>query len=264
MGDTLENLIMRCIERFMASRFSERHGLVTSYDPDKHLAKVMFQPEGQESGWIPIETGHIGNGYGIATGLTPGNGGAKGNVGSQGSSPAGGGGDSGGGGGGGGGEGGQGQQEATGDQVIVRYQENDFEGGKIVQRVHSSKDKPPKVEAGESVVWTQWGQQVFFKKNGEIVLIDGKGGSIRTDGGGNAIGRHKQDTNSYAVDDHHTHIKFGSAAIWVDGGGCWSTVPIRRANCSDNFKGDGEGAKAGGQGGQSGGGGSGGSGGGGG
>ena len=72
-GD-LERMIQHVIERLMAGRYTERHGLVTSYDPDKHLAKVTFQPEGQESGWLPIETGHIGNGFGIAIGLTPGSG----------------------------------------------------------------------------------------------------------------------------------------------------------------------------------------------
>jgi phage baseplate assembly protein gpV len=199
--DTLENLIMRCIERFMASRYSERHGLVTSYDPDKHLAKVMFKPENQESGWIPIETGHIGNGYGIATGLTPGDG------------------------------------EKTGDQVIVRYQENDFEGGKIVQRVHSNEDKPPKVEAGESVMWTQWGQQIKFHKDGTMTFIDGKGASVRVDGSGQSIVKHKEDDNSAAAATDHTHIRFGGMRIWVDGAGCWSSVPIRRADCTDDFKG---------------------------
>jgi phage baseplate assembly protein gpV len=172
--DTLENMFMRCIERFMAGRFTERHGLVTSYDPEKHLAKVMLKPEDQESGWLPIETGHIGAGYGIATGLTPGDG------------------------------------KETGDQVIVRHQEGDFEGGKIVQRVHSNMDKPPKVEAGETVVWTKGGQQMYFNKDGSARIIDGKGGSIRTDGKGNVIGKHKDDDQSFAVDDHHCHISFGN------------------------------------------------------
>jgi hypothetical protein len=32
------------------------------------LPQVKFQPEGQESGWLPIETGHVGNGFGILAG----------------------------------------------------------------------------------------------------------------------------------------------------------------------------------------------------
>ena len=137
MSDNLENIIFRCIERWAASRYSERHGMVTSYDSKKYLAKVMFQPDGQESGWLPIETGHIGNGYGVAVGLMTGDG------------------------------------QQTGDQVIVRYQENDFEGGKIVQRVHSDQDKPPQVESGEMVMWTKWGQQIRFNKDGSLTLKTG-------------------------------------------------------------------------------------------
>ena len=91
-----ENFVLGVVERWWASRYSERHALVTSFDPQRYLAKVAFQPEGQESGWLPIETGHIGNGYGIAVGLQPGDG------------------------------------KTTGDQVVVRYQEGDFESGKIV------------------------------------------------------------------------------------------------------------------------------------
>jgi len=177
----LENLILTTIERWWAGRYSEKHGLVTSYDPKLHLAKVTFQPEGQESGWLPIETGHIGNGFGIAIGLTPGDG------------------------------------KTTGDQVIIRYQEGDVESGKIVQRVHSDQDKPPEVQSGEAVIWTRFtktaqgqaglgddtqdngqgdqvgeqggqqgtGQQIYFKNDGSITFTDGAGSTIKLDGKGN-------------------------------------------------------------------------------
>jgi phage baseplate assembly protein gpV len=149
--DTLENVIFRCIERFMAGRFSERHGMVTSYDPDKHLAKVMLMPDGLETGWIPIEESHMGQGFGIAVGLTPGDG------------------------------------KSTGDQVIVRCEENDFESFKVTKSVHSSKDKPPKVESGEMVFWTKWGQQIRFNKDGSLTLKTGEqpqGGQQQQQGGG--------------------------------------------------------------------------------
>jgi phage baseplate assembly protein gpV len=163
-GD-LENLILSTVERVLAGRRSERHGLVTSYDPDKHLAKVTFMPEGQESGWLPIETGHIGNGFGIAIGLTTGDG------------------------------------KSTGDQVIVRYQEGDFESGKIVQRVHSDKEKPPKVESGEMVFWHEKGQRIFFKKDGSLEIrgSDGNGGAGAThtyDGQGNLTKTAKSNTDT--------------------------------------------------------------------
>lgn len=174
-SDDLENMIYRCIERWSASRYTERHGLVTSYDPKTYLAKVAFQPEGHESGWLPVETGHIGNGYGIAIGLQTGSGQGNQQQNSQ---------------------GGQ-QSNNQGDQVIVRYQEGDFESGKIVQRVHSDQDKPPQVQSGEIVIWTQFpgnqqnqgsqsqqtgNQQIWLKKDGTITITDGFGASLKFNG----------------------------------------------------------------------------------
>jgi uncharacterized protein involved in type VI secretion and phage assembly len=192
----MENLILSTVERWAGGRYSERHALVTSYDPDKHLAKVTYQPEGQESGWLPIETGHIGDGYGIATGLQPGDGKEK------------------------------------GDQVIVRFQEGDFESGKIVQRVHSDDQKPPKVESGETVIWTRFqkseggpesadgaeggtGQQIFFKKDGSIQITDGNGGTILFDGKGNC----KLTCNDYeeTVKGTHTSTISGDKTETVSG-----------------------------------------------
>jgi hypothetical protein len=139
-GD-IENVVLQCIERWVAGRYTERHALVTSYDPQKYLAKVTFQPDGQESGMLPIETGHIGNGYGIAIGLTPGDG------------------------------------KATGDQVIVRYQESDIESGKVVQRVHSDQDTPPTAQSGEMIIYTSGKKIVISDNKGTkaVMTFDGAG-----------------------------------------------------------------------------------------
>jgi phage baseplate assembly protein gpV len=147
MSDDLLNLIRREIERFHASRYTERHGLVTSYDPDKHLAKVTFQPEGQESGWLPVETNHMGDGYGILIGLTPGHGKGDGS-------------------------------KNAGDQVIIRYQEGDFESGKIVKVVHSDQDKPPRVEAGEMLIKHKSGSSISWNKDGEIIIEQASGAKL--------------------------------------------------------------------------------------
>lgn len=195
----LEDLVNRLVDRRLNSgngnvggtTYHERHAIVTSYDPDKYLAKVMYMPEGQESGWLPIETGHIGTDYGFAVGLQPGDGKKK------------------------------------GDQVIVRFQEGDLESGKIVQRVHSDADKPPRVESGEMVMWAKFrqskgkseigdettdqaegdnddqaegaqggsGQQFYFKKDGSLVVTDGNGATIKQDGKGNII----IDCNTFTV-----------------------------------------------------------------
>ena len=111
-ADGFENAVLRIIDRNTAGRHSKRIGLCTAWDPVKHLAKVMFQPEGHETGWLPVHTMAAGNGVGHMTGLTPGDG------------------------------------ISTGDQVEVTYQEGDFETGSITARVHSAVDTPPTVQAG--------------------------------------------------------------------------------------------------------------------
>jgi phage baseplate assembly protein gpV len=180
-GD-FDNLVLRVTERLAAGRYSEKHGLVTSYDPKNHLAKVTLQPGGQETGWLPIEVDHIGKGYGILIGLQPG----KGAVSDQ-------------------GQGGQvgPQQDNQGDQVVVRFQENDVEAGKVVKRVHSNTDTPPTVQSGEMLFYTQFqksggqkpdsasggqggtGQQIYLKNDGSVVITDGNGATIIWDGQGN-------------------------------------------------------------------------------
>lgn len=42
-----------------------RLGLVTSYDPSTYSVKVTIQPEGFETGWLPICVLMAGNGWGI-------------------------------------------------------------------------------------------------------------------------------------------------------------------------------------------------------
>jgi hypothetical protein len=187
----LENFINMEGERYNTGKHHERHGIVTSYDPKNYQAKVTFMPEGQESGWLPIHTGHIGKGYGITMGLQPGSSGSEG--GSGGAS-------------GGGSSGGQsgGQSQQMGDQVVVQMQEGEFNSGKIVSRVHSEQDTPPKTEAGEMIFWTVFkqdddagpdsapsgqsqsdGQTIYFKNDGSISHTDGGGAIHKMDGKGN-------------------------------------------------------------------------------
>lgn len=44
-----------------------RMGTVTGVDPKRYAAKVELQPEGVETGWLPVGAVAIGNGWGIAT-----------------------------------------------------------------------------------------------------------------------------------------------------------------------------------------------------
>lgn len=93
-----------------------------------------------------------------------------------------------------------GDGKKTGDQVIVRFQEGDVEAGKIVQRVHSDKEKPPRVESGEMVFWHEKGQKIFFKNDGSITIQDGGGASHVYDGKGNITKTANDATDSIGGD----------------------------------------------------------------
>ena len=63
--DDLLNIVRREVFRVLATVQQGRSGEVTSYDPDKHAVKVRLQPDGVITDWIPIETSHTGNGFGV-------------------------------------------------------------------------------------------------------------------------------------------------------------------------------------------------------
>lgn len=45
-----------------------QQGVVTAYDPTTYSVKVQLQPAGNETGWIPLSTPWVGNGWGMAAG----------------------------------------------------------------------------------------------------------------------------------------------------------------------------------------------------
>ncbi|MDE2238449.1 MAG: phage baseplate assembly protein V [Rhodospirillales bacterium] len=49
-----------------------RFGLVSSFDPSTYSAKVTMQPENVLSGWLPVMSSWVGNGWGLAAPLSPG------------------------------------------------------------------------------------------------------------------------------------------------------------------------------------------------
>ncbi len=49
-----------------------RYGVVQSVDPANHAARVTVQPEGVLTGWLPIMSHSIGNGWGIVSLPLPG------------------------------------------------------------------------------------------------------------------------------------------------------------------------------------------------
>ena len=48
-----------------ADRAAPKTGIVTSYDATNYSVKVMLQPEGIESGWLPLLSPWVGNGWGL-------------------------------------------------------------------------------------------------------------------------------------------------------------------------------------------------------
>ena len=52
-------------ERQASQRATTRLGIVTSYDPSNYSAKVKIQPEDTETGWLPILSPWVGNGWGF-------------------------------------------------------------------------------------------------------------------------------------------------------------------------------------------------------
>ncbi len=72
MMDRMLNLIRREVARVMSTLSMPRCGVVSSYDPNNYSAKVLIQPEGHESGWLPIRTPWSGNGWGIFCPPSPG------------------------------------------------------------------------------------------------------------------------------------------------------------------------------------------------
>ena len=49
-----------------------RFGIIQSYNPANYTATVLIQPEGVLSGWLPIQSPWLGNGWGFVFGPPPG------------------------------------------------------------------------------------------------------------------------------------------------------------------------------------------------
>lgn len=62
---TNANVMRREAERAMQGRSMTRIGTVTNYDPNTYSAKALIQPEGVETGWLPIASLWVGSGWGL-------------------------------------------------------------------------------------------------------------------------------------------------------------------------------------------------------
>ncbi|MDZ5448964.1 phage baseplate assembly protein V [Labrys sp. ZIDIC5] len=67
-----QDYLHREIDRHLARRSGIKAATITSYDPKRHAIKATIQPDGFETGWFPHSVAHVGNGFGIVAGPTPG------------------------------------------------------------------------------------------------------------------------------------------------------------------------------------------------
>lgn len=70
--DQLRNLIKAHAGGLDGMAGTLRFGLVVSFDPVAYAAKVLIQPENVLSGWLPVMSCWVGNGWGLAAPLPPG------------------------------------------------------------------------------------------------------------------------------------------------------------------------------------------------
>lgn len=61
----LQNAMRLQAQRAMAGYVCSRIGIVTSYDPNTFSARVNLQPEEILTGWLPVASAWIGNGWGM-------------------------------------------------------------------------------------------------------------------------------------------------------------------------------------------------------
>lgn len=49
----LLNIMAATSRQSNAGKSGTRQGIITAYDPDNYTVKVLLQPTGEETGWIP-------------------------------------------------------------------------------------------------------------------------------------------------------------------------------------------------------------------
>lgn len=62
------NAMAATAQQTSAGTSGTRQGIITAYDPIAYAVKVKLQPTGEETGWIPLSSPWVGNGWGMAAG----------------------------------------------------------------------------------------------------------------------------------------------------------------------------------------------------
>ena len=147
----LADYIQSEIARALASRPTIHAAEVSAYDPKRHAIKAMLHPDEIETGWFPMHTSHVGNGFGVTMGPN------------------------------------------IGDQIVVGFLGANMNNPVHLGRLHSDKEQPPTVQAGEMLLKDQNGNSIKFTATGIAINgnLDINGGYIKAKG--------------HVIDDTHQH-----------------------------------------------------------
>ena len=123
----------------------------TGYDKTTHSVKGIIQPHGIESGWVPLASLHVGNGFGIVIGPRVGS-----------------------------------ADKLDGQVFDVHFDGGDPDTLVAHHRQFSTQEKPPQVESGEMLFQHEKGHKVMFAKDGSVTIFHAAlGGFMAFDPQGN-------------------------------------------------------------------------------
>ncbi len=65
MMQGLLNQVRRAAQDAVSGQATTRHGTISSYDPANYSVRVQLQPDETLTGWLPLKSMWIGNGWGV-------------------------------------------------------------------------------------------------------------------------------------------------------------------------------------------------------
>jgi len=163
MIETFMNAMRLQAQKAAAGDVVSRIGTVTSYDPTTHTARVQLQPDNVLTGWLPIASHWIGNGWGLFSPPTPGT-------------------------------------PPDGDMCTVVFIDGDVNAGYIDGRFWNNTDQPLSVQSGEWWLVHKKGASFKLTNDGKVTFSDGQGAQIQFDGAGNIVSQANNWTHTGAMD----------------------------------------------------------------
>ncbi len=151
-SDELRNLITGIAHEVMGRSQFKGTIVTTAYNPQIHAIKGIIQPHGIESGWVPIASLHVGNGFGIVIGPRVGS-----------------------------------ADELDGQVFDLHMDGGDPDTLVAHHRQFSDVEKPPVVQSGEMLVKHASGTQDMYFNDGSRKMTHATGATETWDPQGNLI-----------------------------------------------------------------------------